>query len=1028
MESEENAEICKSTGSTVNPEEVHESIKVEAQENIDDTPKVISPIPENLNGNQNGMEQISQVGNMTEKAEKVEVQQEVDKDSFGKNRENDEENTNLPVKSTYNVQSAQSTHDFNIQVIRSVKEYPCLYDRANEDFNNPGKKDEAWNSIADKLKKNVNECRERYESLFRRFAETHVMLENPNVLEQGLLKEKFIHYEDMLFAKAAIDMEECSKAFVESPNQEKSTGEKRLREDEEELSFQTNSKFQKLESVQFTFDEPGCKKKDFKFTMQLIHAAKQCPSIYKNCPSYSSKAQREDWANIARKLNKSVKKCRMAYDSLYQKFTNNYIAMICPEIRAPRKSFPYYKHMRFLEPYLPIEKVKQKVIKSLGLKPEYQQNYFEMQNIYDTGPVLLNTFQPNSEMQGDSQSVQIPESSSQNAASDALIDKSEDSQHKNENTDMENVNTEKSEVGSKKLPTIRVISAASEKSENVPMERADFNVQLIRNVKEYPCIWDQAHPHFGNFTVQYQAWCEISKRIGSIPQECHQTFIALYAKFAQIYTKLKDSELDKKDFPRDEFPYYEEMMFLNYQQRIQELKFNPNFNYPRPVRYPLIYSHINAQTKQPRRLMRSHQRQLQYSIDNRPNSTMTQQSSVNQQIETTLQTFQLKLNDITATLDEKTKTTEATKPKETSDAIETTEPTETSETIKTTDDTTQAWAMDTQNQEQNTEQSEHPVTQENQMETEKNEAMDATVSTENNKNSKNNEEELEDSDADPVDIALRTEFLTDHEFNKQLIKTVKEYPCIYGKGYLVNFPNKFHAWVKIAEKLKRKRDECQKIFESLSLKFAQTHAMRQDQELVRRGFPKQPFPYYKDLMYLKDFLSMDDAKKQVELMTRPPPVHHRFGQPKFDLTNQQNAFFPQQQHPNPINPAPGPPKSKFFGPNQQTAFSPQQQYTNPINPASRPPKPQFFGPNPANLAAWNQFLQQPPGNFQQPAAFSHTATKDSFINIQNNLHIDFFFMCLCQQVKRTNMSDKDFVELQIAVMNALSNTVSKRKN
>lgn len=176
---------------------------------------------------------------------------------------------------------------------------------------------------------------------------------------------------------------------------------------------------------------------------------------------------------------------------------------------------------------------------------------------------------------------------------------------------------------------------------------------------------------------------------------------------------------------------------------------------------------------------------------------------------------------------------------------------------------------------------------------------------------------------------------------------------------------------------------------------------------------------------------MDDAKKQVELMTRPPPVHHRFGpfgQPKFDVMNQQNAFTPQQPHQNPVNLAPGPSNPQFFGPNQQNAFSPQQSHPNPVNPAPGPPKPQFFGSNPANLAAWNQFLQQPPPNLQQPVGFNHPATKNSLINIQNNLHIDFFFMSLCQQVKRTNMSDRDFVELQIAIMNALSSKVSKRRN
>lgn len=148
MESEENAEFCKSTGSTVNPEEVHESVTVDAQEKTDDTPKVILEIPENLNGNQNGMEKKSQV---EENTEHVAVEQEVDKDSFKKNREEVEENTDLQLKSSDNV---QSTHDFNIQVIRSVKEYSCLHDRTNEDFNNSGKKAEAWGNIADKLKKN----------------------------------------------------------------------------------------------------------------------------------------------------------------------------------------------------------------------------------------------------------------------------------------------------------------------------------------------------------------------------------------------------------------------------------------------------------------------------------------------------------------------------------------------------------------------------------------------------------------------------------------------------------------------------------------------------------------------------------------------------------------------------------------------------------------------------------------------------------------------------------------------------------
>lgn len=63
--------------------------------------------------------------------------------------------------------------DFEIKLIRSVKLYPCLYDKSDIDFRNRQKKSKAWVSVASKCSLPVKHVELRWKRLRDRFVREH---------------------------------------------------------------------------------------------------------------------------------------------------------------------------------------------------------------------------------------------------------------------------------------------------------------------------------------------------------------------------------------------------------------------------------------------------------------------------------------------------------------------------------------------------------------------------------------------------------------------------------------------------------------------------------------------------------------------------------------------------------------------------------------------------------------------------------------------------------------------------------------
>uniref|UniRef100_A0A1B0DLP9 Uncharacterized protein n=1 Tax=Phlebotomus papatasi TaxID=29031 RepID=A0A1B0DLP9_PHLPP len=277
------------------------------------------------------------------------------------------------------------------------------------------------------------------------------------------------------------------------------------------------------------------------------------------------------------------------------------------------------------------------------------------------------------------------------------------------------------------------------------------------------------------------------------------------------------------------------------------------------------------------------------------------------------------------------------------------------------------------------------------------------------------------------------------DINIRLVNLVKEHPCIYNRDHprYTDANYKYECWDKIANTLKRKRGECKKKFLSLYQKFGNTYVMIRKPELVKQGFPKKKFVYYEEMIFLKKHFELSLVENRVKKLVNSWKKNDR------DLAKQKAKALKEQekrkeeqsklqlmtsQRPQFQNPKP----DFYRRPPENRPSFPQNEIMPRNNiPMPGPSAPQFFqtististtqnfpGPGMMPQVPQPPFRQQDYAEDKPPASNNreNTATDDS--------HVDFFFKSVAQQVKKSNISDKNFLDLQSTILSALTYKLS----
>ncbi|XP_059619014.1 uncharacterized protein LOC132263321 [Phlebotomus argentipes] len=101
------------------------------------------------------------------------------------------------------------------------------------------------------------------------------------------------------------------------------------------------------------------------------------------------------------------------------------------------------------------------------------------------------------------------------------------------------------------------------KREKVRMLKdVESNRKMIQLVKEFPFLYDRSHKLFFHPQSNKKVWDDIGERLGRSGKECAKTYRVLYIRFGIHHVMLSSVEAQKKGFPRRQFPYYQDMLFL----------------------------------------------------------------------------------------------------------------------------------------------------------------------------------------------------------------------------------------------------------------------------------------------------------------------------------------------------------------------------------------------------------------------------------------------------------------------------------
>ncbi|XP_055677630.1 uncharacterized protein LOC129786558 [Lutzomyia longipalpis] len=96
-----------------------------------------------------------------------------------------------------------------------------------------------------------------------------------------------------------------------------------------------------------------------------------------------------------------------------------------------------------------------------------------------------------------------------------------------------------------------------------------FKLELIRIVKNYPCIYNKNHDHFKDLQAKKAAWRKISNKLSIKMKICIVTFRDLLERFSAIYESSEASQSSKDVSQGGDFPYYKEMLYIM-EETVQE--------------------------------------------------------------------------------------------------------------------------------------------------------------------------------------------------------------------------------------------------------------------------------------------------------------------------------------------------------------------------------------------------------------------------------------------------------------------------
>ncbi|XP_055677638.1 uncharacterized protein LOC129786562 [Lutzomyia longipalpis] len=474
--------------------------------------------------------------------------------------------------------------DCKVKLINAVKDYPCLYDRMDENFEkNSQMESKCWAAVAEKIGCYHSRGYSKFfKSLLNDFSIVYVILRDKELLKIGVHYHHrvFIYYDHMLFFRNQIDIphvrlnqvqEVVHRLFRRDDLLQQSRSEKIKILIEETRATDLINKTTLHDIIQnVRINKLPCSTHAKDKNLQLIEAVREHPCLYDKTQYWygNSWCIQQAWNEIKAKTN--IENCEENFLILFENFARTFLMLRDPNHIEDGSSVPflYYEKMLFMKDEVNFRHVK---MYNDPLDPWMELDYHEM---------VVQEIKSFTEKEDGNDNEK-----SQDQENTTLIE--EFSEHPEEKIiPIENIEDNHDHdilVGSNMLSEEEgnMEDVAYSRINGLPLRISsdEFEVMLINAVKEYPCRYDRMDENFEkNLQMENQCWAAVAEKLNNrhTALRCRQLFKKLFTKFSITYIILRDRELREMGLHRSHrvFIYYDHMLFFRNQIDIPQVRQN----------------------------------------------------------------------------------------------------------------------------------------------------------------------------------------------------------------------------------------------------------------------------------------------------------------------------------------------------------------------------------------------------------------------------------------------------------------------
>ncbi|XP_070854891.1 uncharacterized protein [Drosophila suzukii] len=258
---------------------------------------------------------------------------------------NAEEEDDDPIHTFLNMESY-----FEKELITLIQQEDMIYNYGNVNYRNVKLKMEVWEEIARKLKKSVKQCRLKWKPLRDQYAREHKRLRTLMHIEAT---SRWKHYDSLSFLQKYMKFQSSFVfrfKFCTAANQSNSTATVTS------TVSGTSAAHNQSTNAEEEDDDPihTFLNMESYFEKELITLIQQEDMIYNydNVNYRNVKLKMEVWEEIARKLKKSVKQCRLKWKALRDQYAREHKRLRTLMHIEATSRWKHYDSLSFLQKYM----------------------------------------------------------------------------------------------------------------------------------------------------------------------------------------------------------------------------------------------------------------------------------------------------------------------------------------------------------------------------------------------------------------------------------------------------------------------------------------------------------------------------------------------------------------------------------------------------------------------------------------------------------------------------------------------------